>query len=742
MINQETKLTSDIKYIKGIGPKRAEVFIKNGISTKTDLLKYYPRAYIDRNSGTSIRSVRDSIMESNLFEQEEKVSKISEFNIRSEYSIIGGITSKDKRKVRGGKELLRLVIEDGSQAKATVVFWNMVQYFSKIYEIGQLISVSGQAELSRNNQVQFTHPDIDIIDPEDVELYKRGAILPNYRLSEDMRRIGISNKIMRRIIANIINDHLIEIKESLSAVLIKKYKLPPLQIAVKNLHFPDDKKMLEKSVLRMKFEELFYYQLALIKARTKFKTTEKGLILDQKSKLARKLYDTLPFELTTDQKIALKEIDTDFRSGSPMNRLLQGDVGSGKTIVAALAMLMAIDNRCQVAIMAPTEILAEQHYHTFLKFFASFELKVVQLVGGLKTKDKQDLKEEIESGKANVIVGTHAMFQSDIKYRNLGMVVIDEQHRFGVEQRSEFIKLARESNNDKLIPHVLLMTATPIPRTLTMTYYGELNVSTIREKPKGRKDILTKIVFDDQIDRVYDFVRQKVKKGQQAYIIYPLVEKSEKLEDLKSAVEYHKKLSNEVFPDLKVGLIHGQQLWYEKEDTMKDFRDKKYDLLVATTVVEVGIDVPNATVMVIENAERFGLSQLHQLRGRVGRSNLQSYCLLIAQSKLKYIMNRKEEQFASVFRLKTMAETNDGFKISEADLKLRGPGDLLGKKQSGIPEFIFADITKDQDLIGIARNEAKQLINIDPELTMPENDIIKKNFEEKAYGEKGFFNIA
>jgi ATP-dependent DNA helicase RecG len=468
--------------------------------------------------------------------------------------------------------------------------------------------------------------------------------------------------------------------------------------------------------------------MSLAEKRKKKKSLEQSVVINKKSKLARKLYDNLPFELTDDQKKVIREIMSDMESGKPMNRLLQGDVGSGKTIVALLTMLSVIDDGYQVAIMAPTEILAEQHYHSIKKFTGDLDVNIIELTGGQRKKYRREVLEAIASGEADIIVGTHAMFESSVEYKNLAYIVIDEQHRFGVDQRADLIKRAKSSLPEDKVPHILVMSATPIPRTLSLTLYGDLDVSVIRQMPANRKPIKTKIVFDSEIDKVYDFIRKRVSEGEQAYIVYPLVEKSQKME-LKSAVEFYEKLNNDIFPDLKCGLLHGQMFWYEKEEMMRAFLDKKYDILVATTVIEVGIDVPNVTIMVIEDAERFGLSQLHQLRGRVGRSDKQSYCLLVTKDKFSYELKRKDknemEKMAAIVRLRTMEATTDGFEIAEVDLKLRGPGDLMGTRQSGIPDFRFIDLTSDLDIISVARNEAINLIERDPELNLPEHKIVK-----------------
>ena len=481
----------------------------------------------------------------------------------------------------------------------------------------------------------------------------------------------------------------------------------------------------------MKYEELFFFQLGMLLRREHRVAGESGEKLDTQSPSARSLTDSLPFELTEAQKRVLREVLSDMRSGTVMNRLLQGDVGSGKTIVALLALLVAIDNGLQGAFMAPTEILAEQHAQTLRRLLGDLPVRVELLVGGLRKKARRELLEAVEGGEVHILVGTHAIFQKGVEFERLGLVVIDEQHRFGVKQRGELM-----SKGDA--PHTLIMSATPIPRTLTMTLYGDLDVSVIDELPANRKPVRTAIRFESQIDGVWEFIRSEVAAGRQAYVVYPLVEKSEKLE-LKSAVEHFEYHRDTTFPGLSVGLLHGQMFWYEKEEMMRDFLEKKLDILVATTVIEVGIDVPNASVMVIENAERFGLSQLHQLRGRVGRGAEQSYCILMTKDHFRYQMRRglsqndqRKERNASIRRLQAMVETTDGFRISEIDLELRGPGEIGGTRQSGLPDFRHANIITDTEIIVDARTDAIEIVDRDPMLRKPEHQRLRRGLKESG----------
>ncbi len=729
-----------LQFIKGVGPKRAEALIKEGILTPLDLLYYFPRAYIDRTGTKTLYSLVSELKQIENYTAEKNLY----FN--SEQTIVARIVAKEIREFGKAKKMLSISLSDNSGGSAKIIFWNSVKYFDKIYHKGQLLAVSGKAELDRYNLISFTHPDIDVIDEEDASLYSKGAILPKYKLSDALRKAGISMKIMRQIVAVSLKKYAPNIVEVLPPKLVNEYNLPSKALAVYSLHFPKNKDILERSKLRIKFEELFMFQLFLNLKKDKLKSAEKGIAIKPKSLSARKLYEALPFDLTPDQKKVLREIAEDMENGKAMNRLLQGDVGSGKTIVAIFTMLMAIDSGLQVAFMAPTEILAEQHYHSLKKFLADIDIKVIQLVGGQKARLRRDVLEKIETGYANVIVGTHALFQSEINYNRLGLVIIDEQHRFGVSQRADLINLARRSFNDEAItPHILVMTATPIPRTLTMTAYGDLDVSVIKTKPKNRKPILTKVEFESNHDKVFDFVRSEILQGRQAFIVFPFVEKSEKLEDIKAATEYFEPLQA-VFPEFKLGLLHGQMFWYEKEEAMQNFLNKEYDILVATTVIEVGIDIPNASVMVIENAERFGLSQLHQLRGRVGRGANQSYCILMTKDNYKFQLNKKEQaensKAAAIIRLKTMTETTDGFAISEVDLRLRGPGDILGTKQAGLPDFKYADLVSDGDIMELAKKEAIKIISEDPHLRAQDNRLLRAEMSRTFFSDSNFFDIA
>lgn len=743
-MNNSNQEILPIKFIKGVGPKRAEAFAKEGIYTPKDLLLYFPINYIDRSAIISISELYSKISQPHIIDFNIDIT--AGFNLANEYTIVGHVVDKQERVFRKGKGMLSLSIKDSKGGIAKITFWNMVQFFNRKYEVGMLLMISGKAEIDNYNFVSFNHPEIDIISPEDERLYNSGSVLPKYRISENLSKAGISNRLLRNIIENILPENLKYSKETLSYEILKNMNLPSVSEMIKNLHFPESRENLLNARNRLKFEEIFYYMIPIIKNKIMSKEVKSGIVINPKSERARKLYEKLPFDLTKDQKKVIREIASDLESGNAMNRLLQGDVGSGKTIVAVLTILMAIDQGFQTALMAPTEILAEQHFHNLTKYLDELDIKTVQLVGGQNKKLRNVIKLDIASGEANVIIGTHAMFQSDLVYNKLAIVIIDEQHRFGVAQRADLINLAKKSFPDQedIYPHILVMTATPIPRTLTMTAYGDLDVSIIKSKPKDRKHIKTKVAFESNRADVYSFVKEQLNNGNQAYIVYPLVDESEKL-DLKSAVGHFEYLSNEVFNEFKCGMIHGQMLWYEKEDAMKNFLNKEFDVLVSTTVIEVGIDIPNANVIIIEHAERFGLSQLHQLRGRVGRGADQSYCILMSPDhfkfQLKKVKDPEKEKITAIARLKTMELTDDGFKISEFDLKLRGPGDVLGTKQSGLPEFKYIDLVTDVEIVNQAKSQAGILLNNDPNLELPQNQIIKKIYE-KFYNEKNYFDIA
>ncbi|MDB5034636.1 MAG: ATP-dependent helicase RecG [Chlorobi bacterium] len=705
----ENESVSPLQYIKGIGPARAAALAELGVRTIHDLLLFTPRSYLDRRTVLPLRQIRIQLGgEEGLPDQVTAIVEVKRMQLFE--------TGK-------GRKRLSMRVADAT-GEANLVFFQGAQWFIKAFQPGDLLAISGAPEIF-GGSLQWTHPEMERLEQEEERMIHGGRIIPQYREGAKMKSAGLTSRTMRTLMENLFEQFgPEELAESLSDKMIAAHNLMPLAAAVRQMHFPDSEESLARALHRMKFEELFFFELGLALRKEIVRTNEPGISFDTKSDLSRQLLEKLGFTLTGAQKRALREILADMALPNAMNRLLQGDVGSGKTIVALLVMLVAVENGYQCAFMAPTEILAEQHLQTLRRLLEGLPVKVVQLVGGLKKKMREEILYDMRNGIANIVIGTHALFQDDVEYQNLGLVVIDEQHRFGVDQRASLRNKGRR-------PDALIMTATPIPRTLTMTLYGDLDVSIIDELPANRKPIRTAIRFENQMETVWEFVRSEVRGGRQAYVVYPLVEKSEKLE-LKSAVEHYEFLAEAVFSDMKLGLLHGQMLWYEKDDAMRDFLERKIDVMIATTVIEVGIDVPNASVMVIENSERFGLSQLHQLRGRVGRGADQSYCILIAKDHFRYQLRAgmsqneaRQERKAVIRRLQAMVDTNDGFKISEIDLELRGPGDMVGTRQSGLPEFKHANLVTDGPIIAEAREAAFAVAESDPDLANPEHETIK-----------------
>ncbi len=714
-----------LQFIKGIGPARAAALAEAGVRTLRDLLLFPPKGYLDRRTVLPLRKTR--LLLGGEEGVPDQVTSIVEVR-RMQLFDVG----------KGRKRLtIRVADETG---EASLVFFQGAQYFIKSYQPGDLLAVSGVPEIF-NGSLQWTHPEIEKLEREEEQLIHSGRIIPQYREPAKMKSAGLTSRAMRRLIEAMLERHgEAELTETLNDEIREKYDLMSFPTAVREMHFPTDEEALDRALFRMKFEELFYFELGLAVRKEISRTEAPGIAFDVHSQLARRLLDSLGFKLTGAQTRALKQILERMSLPQAMNILLQGDVGSGKTVVAVLAMLVAVDSGYQCAFMAPTEILAEQHLRTLTKMFEGLPVRITQLVGGQKKRMREEILYQIRNNEVQIVVGTHALFQEDVEYANLGLVVIDEQHRFGVEQRARLRNKGRK-------PDMLIMTATPIPRTLTMTLYGDLDVAVIDELPANRRPVRTAVRFESQLDEIWNFVRMEAASGRQAYVVYPLVEKSEKLE-AKSAVEHYEFLREHVFEEFKVGLLHGQMFWYEKEDAMRDFLARKIDILVSTTVIEVGIDIPNASVMVIENAERFGLSQLHQLRGRVGRGNDQSYCILLTKDHFRYHLrpgmsqnDARQERKAVIRRLRAMEETNDGFRISEIDLELRGPGDVVGTRQSGLPEFSHANIVTDGPIVALAREAAFGVVEEDPELTMPKHALIASAFGDAVKRSMKFADV-
>lgn len=676
---------TEIAYIKGVGPKRAEAFEKLGLKYASDLVSVYPRMYL---KNITLRSI----------------AKFHEQNIIFKGKVI------DKYMPFRQNHPTRIVIFDGT-ASIESLLWGNAKFREKQFKIGDEYIFWGKTSFNAyDRSIKLEIRDHKKYDDTDEELMKYPNI-PVYILSEELKKTWIRPLTLTKIIFNAIKLSLENINEVLSEPVRIENELLDHKSAILKMHYPRKDEEIETTRKTLAFEELFYLQLIIALRKNVQASYEKNIKIEKPGDKFEKLFSQhLGFELTAAQKRVIKEIIKDMRSSKPMNRLLQGDVGSGKTIVAVFCMLAAAESGYQAAFMAPTEILAEQHYKTLSDYFNKLGIHSVILTGSIKNKDRGKIVDDIKTGKAKIIVGTHALIQDKVEFNSLGLAVIDEQHKFGVLQRA---KLRSKGNN----PDILVMTATPIPRTLSLTVYGELDVSVIDELPSHRKNIKTALRGEFDRIKVYDFVRKEIRAGRQAYIVYPIIDESEKL-DLKSAIKHYEILKDGVFSDLKLGLVHGRMPWKEIDETIAAFKSRTLDILVATTVIEVGIDIPNATIMIIEEAQRFGLSQLHQLRGRVGRGAEQSYCILMAA----------ESGDISSERLKIMTETNDGFKISETDLKLRGPGEFFGTRQSGDLKFSAADLAKDTDLILKAKESAFKVIKEDPQLRSYHNDVIREHF--------------
>lgn len=661
---------TDVMYMKGVGPKIAYKLNKLGIYTVQDLMLYFPKKHIDYSSRTLIRDLKEGET-TTVFGY---IKSVSAFNTQKKLSVV---------KVTVADESGRLDLSF-FQAKSNRF---MLERTKSQFPINAGIMLSGKVK--RNNydgKLTFDKPTYSIMTGEFLEDKNSNLniarIVPIYTVCEDL-----SIKVLRRAIFNAIQKYKDEIENVIPDFMREKIGLLDKKTAVEQIHFPESQELLEQARFSLIFEELFLIQLKMVRIREQNSHNHSALALKIKEKgLVKEFIDNLPFELTGAQKKAVNEILNDLNSDVPMARLLQGDVGSGKTVVATIMLLAGVENGYQGALMAPTEILAQQHYNNLQQWLSPMGISVGLFLGSQGKKIREKFRTDLRNGQMNIAVGTHALIQEDVDFNNLGAIVVDEQHRFGVKQRNV---LKKKSQN----PQMLTMTATPIPRTLALTVHGDLDLTIIDELPKGRKPIKTSLVTSHR--GVYELIQSEIDAGRQAYVVYPLIEESETL-SAKAATIEAERLQKEVFPQYKIGLLHGKLKNDEKEQVMKDFKDKKYDILVSTTVVEVGVDVPNATVMLIENAERFGLSQLHQLRGRVGRNNLQSYCILHTSTKSQETRER----------LNIMTQTNDGFVIAEKDLQLRGPGEFLGTRQSGLPDLIISDIVRDAKILEMARNEA------------------------------------
>ena len=684
------ELSSPIYTISGIGYKRGEVLTAEAqIVTIEDLLNYFPYRHVDRS----------------------KFYHISECTEKMPYIQIIGEILQFEYVGEGRASRLTATFSDGT-GTIELVWFKGTKYIEKNIKPRTKYIVFGKPSRF-GSKINIAHPDIELY--SDMNLRRSTGIQSMYNSTDKMKKNYLSSDNIRKYIYSILFNNNILIPETLPEYLIEKMHFTSREQAIKNIHFPKSVEALKIAEARLKFEELFYIQLSMLYQSQHRSRQYRGYIFSTIGDYFNQFYNKyLPFPLTNAQKRVIKEIRNDMRSGIQMNRLLQGDVGSGKTIVALLTALIALDNGYQACIMAPTEILANQHYDTISALVAPLGISVKLLTGNTKKKEKEEILNDLSNAKIQIIIGTHALIEENVNFSNLGYVIIDEQHRFGVAQR------AKLWNKNVSPPHVLVMTATPIPRTLAMTVYGDLEVSVIDELPPGRKPVTTKLLFDNRRGQVYDFIHKKIAEGRQIYIVYPLIQENEKI-DLRD-LEQGYKILTDIFTECKLVMVHGKMKQSEKDEAMRMFVSGEAKIMVATTVIEVGVNVPNASVMVIENAERFGLSQLHQLRGRVGRGADQSYCLLM--SKYELTENTRK-------RLQIMCETNDGFKIAEADMSLRGPGDIDGLQQSGLPfDLKIANLAGDVNILSTARNVAKAILAEDEELTSPKNTLLKKKLQQ------------
>ena len=692
MPTDHTYLNTPIEYLRTVGPARANLLKSElGIFTFGDLLEYYPFRYLDRTRFITI-------------------NQISETN---NYIVTKGVIT-DLRTVGEGRKMRLTAFLRDNTGCIELVWFQGIKWVKESLKTNVEYLVLGRPTLF-NGSYNIAHPDLEPVKPESDTLAQ--SFIPIYSSTEKLKARGLSTKGISKLMAVLLGDARGNIPETLPQYILNRFGLMGREQAMFNIHFPKDSTSNEQAMRRLKFEEVFMMQLEYLYAKTERQQKSSGFVFNHIGDLFNTFYNNnLPFELTNAQKRVVREIYSDMRTGKQMNRLLQGDVGSGKTLVALLSMLIACDNGYQACLMAPTEILATQHFASISKFLDNIGIAVELLTGSTKPAQKKKIKERLQNGEINILIGTHALIEKDVVFANLGLAVIDEQHRFGVEQR------AKMWAKNTIPPHVLVMTATPIPRTLAMTVYGDLDCSVIDELPPGRKPIQTFHKYDSNRLAVFGFMRRQIEAGHQIYVVYPLINESEKL-DLKDLMDGYESITRAFpQPQYQVSIVHGQMKADAKDYEMERFKRGETHIMVSTTVIEVGVDVPNASVMVIENAERFGLSQLHQLRGRVGRGAEQSYCILMTSEKLTSDGRA---------RIKTMVETTDGFKIAEADLKLRGPGDLQGLQQSGVVDLKLADIVQDENMIRTARDTVNEILAADPQLLSPDNTMLKRHITRK-----------
>lgn len=692
----DLSLITPIEYLKGVGPQKADVLKKElQIFTIGDLLQYYPFRYIDRTKFHKIRQLHPDLIGAQVLGRLIQLQEVGE---------------------KKAKRLVGIFKDDTGSME--LVWFQSVQWLKKSLTVGSAYIIYGKPT-EFNGQISITHPEIELYNNQEKKIGNM-TMQPVYYSTEKLKKFNLDTKGIQRLQQTALEIVYRNIPETLPDYLLSKHGLIPYQKAILSIHFPQNVNELNAVIRRLKFEELFFIQLRLLRNKQLNTQKYKGHRFDKVGEKFNTFFNSrLPFPLTNAQKRVVKEIRIDTNTGAQMNRLVQGDVGSGKTVVALMSMLLAVDNGYQACMMAPTEILATQHYNGLKELLGENLCTIKLLTGSTTTKERRIVHQELEDGTLDILIGTHALIEDKVKFKNIGFVVIDEQHRFGVEQRA---KLWRKNT---IPPHMLVMTATPIPRTLAMTLYGDLDISIIDELPAGRKPIKTVHFFENQRLRVFGFMREEITKGRQVYIVYPLIKESEKMDllNLESGLE---SLQKEFpLPNYKISIVHGKMPVKDKDFEMQRFVKGETQIMVATTVIEVGVNVPNASVMVIENSERFGLSQLHQLRGRVGRGAEQSFCILMSGNKLSKEGRR---------RLETMVQTNDGFEIAEVDLELRGPGDISGTQQSGVLDMKIADLAKDQQILAEARNSVIEIFSQDPTLQAPENQILVNYLNQRSPG--------
>ncbi|MCP5062628.1 MAG: ATP-dependent DNA helicase RecG [Ignavibacteriae bacterium] len=709
---ESKSLADSIQFLPGVGPKKTESFNSIGFKTVEDLLFFFPSKYLDRSNILSVSDVMQFIVN----------------GYSGEITIVGEVLDKEVINY-GKKQIFKVKFQDES-GTFECVWFKGIKYFKSLFITGEHYAISAKPVLTKYGHLQFTHPDFDkFTEDESSDFLNTGKIIPFYTIPKELRSKNIGDIGLRKIIKYAVEEYSELITETLPSKIISENKLLDIKKAVKNIHFPVSNNKLELARKRFKYEELFFLETLVAIRKYKFIANTKGISFKIHSGIMKEFLGKLPFELTKDQLKVLGEIKKDMINSQPMNRLLQGDVGSGKTIVALISMLISVSNGYQAVIMAPTEILADQHYQNISELINDFDINVELLIGGTKKSEKELIRKKIKENSCNILIGTHALIEDNVEFGKLGIVIIDEQHRFGVAHRGRLIKKG-------ISPDVLIMTATPIPRTLTMTLYGDLDLSLIKELPKNRLPIKSVLRGENSLPEIYKFIIEKRTKGYQTFIVYPLVEESEKL-DLKAAEVFYNQLKETNLKDLNIGLLHGRMNWKDKDSVMQRFKNKEFDVLISTTVIEVGIDIPDANIIVINDAERFGLSQLHQLRGRIGRGTTQAYCILITKNDLAektksfnfnfdYLSKAQIEFHKSKIRLNAMVKYSSGFDLSEVDLKLRGPGDIFGKAQSGYPKLFFADLIEDQELLVKAKEDAFEIVAEDNKLTKDSNKMIRK----------------